>query len=889
MKERSILTALRSIRTQFGLVTACTLLGLLCVFYLGGRYILVQMIRQAEQNIQTIGNDIKDVVYGELSRLQQVAGRVAEGVPRSDEEITHDFLQAQLGAFSGPLPINLAAALAADGTFRNGCSLFPGEPLHVVEPREIQPYFSSASPLLLHLRSETRKSMPGIIVLNGRPLFFALSPVKAADGRFRGFIILGSLLQNAALINRINAVTPGMQVALANRPGGLASTSASLGQEDRPSPVFHDVLTYPSGGSWHLGENAFEAVIPVTDILGQEVTAISIRLPGSFSSLASIALGWLTTFVACVGIVFVLPIFWLQTRLVLNPLSKLAQQIRLIGERHLDGDCESLHWPRNDEFGVLAQSVNEMLAALASKTQQNTQSEQRQRALIAGMPDCLCVFDNQANVVTVRKQPDYAHPIPGLIAGRPLSPPLFPDTDCEALREAVEEAFRTERIQMVILSCREANGTYRHFETRISRMDEFFVLVVFRDVTKEWHDRETREQVEDRLAKIQKMESLGTLAAGIAHDFNNILAIIQNTVELTWENPAEDEREAVGTIRQATGKGAALTRELMTYAGHTCISFKQEDPNSMILDLEKLMNGVIAQNVILELKLTPGLPAVDADPLQFWKVIINLLKNASEAMNGSSGHIRISTYPFALTHQNAAEFFSTHALPQGRGVVFQIDDSGSGIPKEVIDRMFEPFFSTKAVGRGLGLATVFGIVDVHNGGIAIASEPGKGTSFRVWLPVSKNPDGATPFPPQVPAAPDARSDRQHAPAASSRPCVLLVEDDPSILQSTSIVLRSLGVDTLAAASKREALALFRKHADSVGLILLDAQIGSIDNVRLLATLRLRKPGTPAIILSGHAEEKIQKMFESEAYDGFLGKPYTRSELKEMIARFVVLK
>jgi len=202
------------------------------------------MIRQAEQNIRTIGNDIKDVVYGELSRLQQVADRVAEGVPRSDEEITHDFLQAQLGAFSGTLPVNLAAALAADGTFKNGCSLFPGEPLHVVEPREIQPYFSSASPLLSSLRSEKRKSLPGIIVLDGRPLFFALSPVKAADGRFRGFILLGSLLKNAALINRINAVTPGMQVALANRPGGRASTSAPLGQEDRPSPVFHDVLTF---------------------------------------------------------------------------------------------------------------------------------------------------------------------------------------------------------------------------------------------------------------------------------------------------------------------------------------------------------------------------------------------------------------------------------------------------------------------------------------------------------------------------------------------------------------------------------------------------------------------------------------------------------------------
>jgi len=891
MMDDPKLTALRSIRTKFGLVTACMLLVLLSSFYLGGRYILVQMIRQAEQDIRTISADIKDIVFDKLKHLQKAADRSADMLSRSEGELSNDMLQTHLGAFSGDIPINLAIVLTENGMFKKGCSLFPGEPLHVVEASEIQSYFSSTSSLLPLIRDQ--KSVPGLLLFRDRPTFFAISPITPPSGQLRGFLVLGSLFHNATLISQINAATPGMQVSIANRPAYHVPFPPVTGNLlTGLSPIFHDILTYPSGGRWHVGENAFEAVMPINDILGHEVTAISIRLPGSFSSLANIALGWLTTFIACVGMVFVLPIFWLQTRIVLNPLSKLIKQIRKIGEQHLDGDCEAIRWPKNDEFGMLAKSVNEMLAALARKTRQNAQTEQRQRALVAGMPDCLCVFDTQANVVTIHKQPDYTHPLPGLLPGRPISPPLFPDNDCEALKEAIAEAFRTERIQMVMLSCREVDGSYRHFETRISRMDDFFALVILRDVTKEWRDRETREQVEERLSKIQKMESLGTLAAGIAHDFNNILAIIQNTAELTWENPSENEREAVATIRQATSKGAALTRELMTYAGHTRISFKREDPNTVILDLEKLMNGVIASNVILELKLTPSLPQIDVDPHQFWKVIINLLKNASEAMNGSSGHIRISTYPFTLTKENTADFFSTHTLSQGRGVVFQIDDTGSGIPKEVIGRMFEPFFSTKAVGRGLGLATVFGIVDVHNGGIAIVSEPGKGTSFRVWLPVAKNPDEppAPLLPP--PAAPSAAQAAPHAPAQpapSALLCVLLVEDDPSILQSTTILLRSLGVSTLAATSKREALALFRKHADSISLILLDAQIGSLDNVRLLSALRLRKTGVPTVIISGHTEEKIREMFKSEAYEGFLSKPYTRSELKAVLTRFASLK
>ena len=351
---------------------------------------------------------------------------------------------------------------------------------------------------------------------------------------------------------------------------------------------------------------------------------------------------------------------------------------------------------------------------------------------------------------------------------------------------------------------------------------------------------------------------------------------------------------AIGTIREAAHKGAALTRELMTYAGHTHITFKREDPNTMVLDLEKLMERVIAPNVVLEFKLTPGLAQVDADPHQFWKVLINVLKNASEAMNGSRGHIRLSTYPFEMTEQARETFFATHELVPGPGIVFAVDDTGSGIPRELIDRLFEPFFSTKAVGRGLGLATVFGIVDSHNGGIAIESEPGKGTSFRIWLPAAKlaapeAPAEAVPHEaaPQLAAAAAARPEGApaDAPPASS-PCILIVEDDPAVLQVTSILLRSLGATTLTASTKRQALSVFRKHADEVRLILLDAQTGNLDNVKLLSALRMRKPKVPTVIVSGHTESRIRELFASEPFNGFLSKPYTMEELKAALAPFI---
>ncbi len=867
------------------------LLSLLLSVYLGGRYILVQMIRQTEENIRVIGSDIKRMVFDELHRLQRLTADEAARFARVGPALTDELLREQLGLKSRGSAIDMAVLLAHDGRLIRGYARFPETPLREVAAADLQPYLATNSPLHEALRRE--QLQPGILVCGAQPFFYALAPLPGAEGGSQGVLMLGSHIQSAFFLKRVSEATPGLQVSLVR--ARIAREAGQAGRADgRRAGGVQELLTYAAGGNWHLGSNAFEAEIPVADILGNTVTAITIRLPGSFSAVASVALGWLTCFIACVGIVFVLPMFWFQSRILLNPLSRLTAQIQEIGEHHLDGQCPAIAWPHHDEFGVLAMSVNEMVAALARKTRQNEQSEQSQRALIAGMPDGLCVFNSQAQLVSVRKQPDYAHPIPGLVMGLPVSPPIFPASDCEAFRQAMGVAFRTDRIQMMMLACREADGSYRHFETRISRMDDVLAVVVLRDVTKEWRERAAREHVEAHLAKVQKMESLGTLAAGIAHDFNNILAIIQNTVELNWELPGHGELEALGTIRQATDKGAALTRELMTYAGNTRTAFKRQDPNAMILELKTLMGGVVAQNVILDFRLAPGLPPVDADPHQFWKVLINLLKNASEAFEGAGGRITISTGLLTLTQQSAADFFSSRPLPLENGVLFQVEDSGPGIPPEVITRLFEPFVSTKAVGRGLGLATVFGIVDVHSGGIAITSEPDQGTCFRIWLPTAKAADGAATAS-AVPSAgaravgvgTESSGARDTARGAvASGPLVLLVEDDPAILRTTRIVLRSLGVDALTAASQREAQTLFSQHADALRLLLLDAQAGSLDNVRLLSILRLRRPDIPTVILSGHPEEQIREMFANEHYDAFLGKPYTRDELRATLQRFI---
>jgi two-component system cell cycle sensor histidine kinase/response regulator CckA len=298
--------------------------------------------------------------------------------------------------------------------------------------------------------------------------------------------------------------------------------------------------------------------------------------------------------------------------------------------------------------------------------------------------------------------------------------------------------------------------------------------------------------------------------------------------------------------------------------------------------MENLLQGVMASNVILELKLGENLPKVDADPHQFWKVLLNLVKNASEAMNGLRGAVQISTYEFALTEENKRDFFCTHSLACEPGVVFEVSDTGAGIPKEILKRIFEPFFSTKSSGRGLGLATAFGIVDTHNGAIAISSEVGKGTTFRVWLPVSKM------VPTESESIETTIGEATPRKSATDRPCVLIIEDDRAVLQTTRILLKSLGLDSLEAISKRNALAVFGKNAERINLILLDATIDNMDNVKLLELLRKQKSDVPVVIVSGYSEKRIAELFESQPIEGFLGKPYTRDQLIAAIRPFVSL-
>lgn len=410
-----------------------------------------------------------------------------------------------------------------------------------------------------------------------------------------------------------------------------------------------------------------------------------------------------------------------------------------------------------------------------------------------------------------------------------------------------------------------AGAPTRHFEVRLTRMGARFVLAIVRDITAELAEHARRLAAEARALDASKRESLTRLAAGIAHDMNNVLSVVLNAAEGAAADPTADTAPALGTIRDAVRRGSSMMHELMTFAGESRMTLMRANPKMVLEDARQLVSRVVGDRVAVAFDARGDVPDVDVDLNQFWKVFFNIVKNAGEAMGGNAGHVTLAVAPFRMTKEAASAFISEHPLPEGDGVLFRVTDDGPGIPERIRPRIFDPYVSSKSLGRGLGLATVRAIVEAHGGGIAVESRPDCGTTFRIYLPVSR----------LAPAV--AEADVPEAAALTGE--VLIVDDDEAILKTTRILCQALKLTPHVARDRREALAVVRRHASRLRAIVLDAHLGQVDTVRLLGAFRLGAPHVPVILASGSAREAVEKMFRAHPYDVFLPKPYTLAELK----------
>ena len=395
----------------------------------------------------------------------------------------------------------------------------------------------------------------------------------------------------------------------------------------------------------------------------------------------------------------------------------------------------------------------------------------------------------------------------------------------------------------------------------------FYVLAV--DLTERKRAEEEREKLQAQLIQAQKIEAIGKLAGGVAHDLNNLLFPILGYSEMMLEDPSLDDvrREAIGAIMQAGFRARDLVRQLLAFSRKQTLEYKPLDLNKAVADFEKLLRRTIREDIEIRILPAPDVPLVMADIGQVEQVLMNLAINAQDAMP-DGGCLTIETAPAELDAQYAA----THRdVKPGAYVRLAVSDTGCGMDAEISHRLFEPFFSTKGEkGTGLGLATVHGIVKQHGGHIWVYSEVGKGTTFKVYLPLSEK------------ANHEEKNDDKETAALHGTENILLVEDDEQARRLGMAMLERQGYSVLAAADGRIALELLEKHDGPLHLLLTDVILPGMNGRELAAKIVEKYPELKVLFMSGYTDNVIGHHGVLEKGVNFIQKPFTINALAAKI-------
>jgi signal transduction histidine kinase len=366
-----------------------------------------------------------------------------------------------------------------------------------------------------------------------------------------------------------------------------------------------------------------------------------------------------------------------------------------------------------------------------------------------------------------------------------------------------------------------------------------------------------RRQLEGRLLRAQKLESLGLIAGGVAHDFNNMLATIMGNASMSLEalNREHPSWRPVNDVLVASRRASELTQQMLAYCGRASVHIEPLDLSATVREIGSLLRTTISKKIELTFRLADDLPSINADPGQVQQVVMNLVINASDAIGEQHGEIVVST----ATADNAGI---------GSAVCFEVRDTGCGMSEEIKAHLFDPFFSTKAEGRGLGLSAVLGIVRNHGGALTVDSEAGAGTTFRVLFPAGGPPVNRKPV--------KVRSE------LTGSETILVADDDDSIRRMTRAALERFGYKVILATNGAEAVQAFRQHRAEISAVLLDWAMPVMNGDEALARILAEDPDAQVVMSSGYAETETLGRVGGNPLAAFIQKPYTTSQLAEKL-------
>jgi PAS domain S-box-containing protein len=385
----------------------------------------------------------------------------------------------------------------------------------------------------------------------------------------------------------------------------------------------------------------------------------------------------------------------------------------------------------------------------------------------------------------------------------------------------------------------------------------------FRDITERIRAEEERRRLEAQMQHVQKLESLGVLAGGIAHDFNNLLVGIlgQAGLALAELEPESALHDRLTQIQRSAQHAADLTNQMLAYSGKGRFVLQSSDLSEIVGELTHLLRASVSKSAEIVLDLHPSLPAFEGDSVQIRQVIMNLITNASDAIGETGGTIVVQTGQMRATREYLADAWIGADQPEGTYVFAEVQDTGCGMDAATLARIFDPFFSTKFTGRGLGLAAVLGIVRGHHGAIKIASQPGAGTTFRVLLPATQ----AAVAPVTLPAPTATR--------AASGARVLVVDDEAGVRTVARESLKRAGFEVVTANDGVEALEVLEQQEGRFDAVLLDLTMPRMSGVEAFSLIKGRHPQLHVVLTSGYSAHDVSARCGSDDIAGFVQKPF----------------
>ncbi|MEP6961525.1 MAG: response regulator [Acidobacteriota bacterium] len=550
---------------------------------------------------------------------------------------------------------------------------------------------------------------------------------------------------------------------------------------------------------------------------------------------------------------------FLLAQLVTRPIGRLRERARSL-ER---GDFDSaVPMGGPAEVQTFAQTFAAMASSLKKSRTALQESTEQIRNILESIGDSFVAFDSEWRCTYINEKATSLGHIPReQVVGQNLRQLLLDRLSPSARGNLLRSM--QQRVPV-------------HFEEYYAPWDGWFEvdayptgdgLAIFgRDVT-------GRKVISERLQQTQKLESLGVLAGGIAHDFNNLLTGIMGNASLVLEELPADHphRSSLENVVSAAERAALLTQQLLAYAGKGRFVIQRLDLSDLVRTITNLLHASIPRTVELRLDFRARFAAIEADSSQIQQLIMNLVINAAESIpDGQPGTVRVVT-DFEDVDQSTLRqaTFAANDIAPGKYVTLEVFDTGCGMDEEAIRRIFDPFYTTKFAGRGLGLAAATGIVRGHRGALKVLSTPGKGTSFKVILPAVEGASAVV-----QPALVDK--------SLRGSGTILVIDDEDSVRHAAQSILERYGYQVILAENGQAGINLFRGKIDEISLVLLDMTMPIMSGAETLERLRSVREQVPVILTSGYDETEAMSRFVGLKLAGFIQKPFTSTMLAQQV-------